>query len=379
MKKIKILFLIDTIHGVGGTEKHLSQLVTSLDKDRFSCTVVPFFCGDNADSFIRRIEGHDVAFRYIPVGKMYSPSGIRRAIELGKLIRKQHFDLVQTFHFKSDTYGVLVSRASGVSRIISSRRDTGELKTPLQIGLNRTVNPLITRYIAVADAVADRLARTEKIPRGRITTVYNGVELPRLPEEGELRALRAEFGIPEGAFVVGSVAHMRDEKGYGVFFRAIEKLKARAPGIRAVIVGRVFPQYPPMVEKMGISDSVLFVGHTDRVGDYISIMDVACLTAVRNEGLSNAILEEMALAKPVVATTVGGSPELIIQDRTGFLVPPGDVDALADAIWTLHEDRELLARMGAAARARVETDFTVPAMMSNMERIYFDVLDGRAW
>ena len=325
MKKIKILFLIDTIHGVGGTEKHLSQVVTCLNKDRFSCTVVPFFCGKNADSFIRRIEGQDVAFRYIPVGKMYSPNGILRAIELRRLIRDQQFDIVQTFHFKSDTYGVLVSRASGVHRIISSRRDTGELKTPNQIRLNKMVNKLITRYIAVADAVAERLARTEAIPRQRITTVYNGVELPPLRDDGELRALRAEFGIPGDAFVVGSVAHMRAEKGYDVFFRAIEKLKAQVPGIKAVIVGRVFPQYPPMVEKMGISDDVLFVGHTDRVRDYTSIMDVACLTAVRNEGLSNAILEEMALAKPVVATTVGGSPELVVQDRTGFLVPPGDV------------------------------------------------------
>jgi len=378
MKKIKILFLIDTIHGVGGTEKHLSQVVTCLNKDRFSCTVVPFFCGKNADSFIRRIEGQDVAFRHIPVGKMYSPNGILRAIELRRLIRDQQFDIVQTFHFKSDTYGVLVSRASGVHRIISSRRDTGELKTPNQIRLNKMVNKLITRYIAVADAVAERLARTEAIPRQRITTVYNGVELPPLRDDGELRALRAEFGIPDDAFVVGSVAHMRAEKGYDVFFQAIEKLKARVPGIKAVIVGRVFPQYPPMVEKMGISDNVLFVGHTDRVRDYTSIMDVACLTAVRNEGLSNAILEEMALAKPVVATTVGGSPELVVQDRTGFLVPPGNADALIDAIWTLHEDRELLARMGAAARSRVESDFTVPTMMNNMERIYLDVLEREA-
>jgi glycosyltransferase involved in cell wall biosynthesis len=237
---------------------------------------------------------------------------------------------------------------------------------------------LITRYIAVADAVAERLARTEAIPRQLITTVYNGVELPPLRDDGELRALRAEFGIPDDAFVVGSVAHMRAEKGYDVFFQAIEKLKARVPGIKAVIVGRVFPQYPPMVEKMGISDNVLFVGHTDRVRDYTSIMDVACLTAVRNEGLSNAILEEMALAKPVVATTVGGSPELVVQDRTGFLVPPGNADALIDAIWTLHEDRELLARMGAAARSRVESDFTVPTMMDNMERLYLDVLEREA-
>ena len=205
MKKINILFLIDTIHGVGGTEKHLAQLVTYLNKDKFSCTVVPFFCGKNADSFIRRIEGQDVRFEYIPVRRIYAPNGIRRALELRRLIKSERFDIVQTFHFKSDTYGVLVSRASGVRKIISSRRDTGELKTAPQLLLNKMVNRLITRYIAVADAIAERIARTEGIPRHLFKTIYNGVELPPLPDGDALRELRAEFGIAHDAFVVGSV------------------------------------------------------------------------------------------------------------------------------------------------------------------------------
>jgi glycosyltransferase involved in cell wall biosynthesis len=378
MRKINILYLIDTIHGVGGTEKHLSQLVTCLNKDRFSCAVVSFLCGVNAKSFINRIEGRDVHFAYMPLRKFYGPQGIVRAWELRRLIKERNIDIVQTFHFTSDTYGVLVARLSGVRTVVSSRRDTGELKKPHQILLNRMVNPLITRYIAVADAIADRLARTEGIPRALLKTVYNGVELPDPYDDARKRALRTEFGIAHDDFVVGSVAHMRPEKGYDVLLEAVASLRERMGGIKLVIVGRVFPQYPPMVADLGIEDHVLFVGHTDRVRDYISTMDVACLAAVRNEGLSNAILEEMALAKPVIATTVGGSPELVAHDETGLLVPPGDVDAMAGAILRLHDDRDLLRRMGQTARRRVEDEFTVPKMMETMERLYLDLVDREA-
>lgn len=374
MKTINILYLIDSIHGMGGTEKHLSQLVTHLNKSRFRCSIITFIYGKDGKSFLDRITGHDILFIHLPIGRFYSPTSIPNVVRLWRFIREKEIDLVQTFHFTSDTFGVLISRLAGVSRIISSKRDTGALKGKHHLFLHRLVNPLISKHTAVADAVADRVSELEKIHRDSIKITYNGIELPELPFLCGTETLRKKYKISKEDFVVGSVAHMRPEKGYDVFLRAIRELRLEKKRIKALIVGRVFPRYTESVKKEGIEDDVIFAGHTDKVKEHISIMDVACLTAVRNEGLSNAILEEMALAKPVVATKIGGSPELVIHNKTGILIEPGDVEGLVMALSRLYEDRELGRRMGEEGRRRVEQDFGIDRMVQTMENLYTDMM-----
>jgi glycosyltransferase involved in cell wall biosynthesis len=127
-------------------------------------------------------------------------------------------------------------------------------------------------------------------------------------------------------------------------------------------------------KKNGLLEKTMFTGYVDDVRPYIQSMDVACLTPKENEGLSNVILEEMAMGKPVIATDVGGNAELVVDGVTGFIIEPGDKHALARRIMSLHQNHALRESMGFEGRKRVEEHFTIQTMIKNMEAFYFDLL-----
>jgi len=379
-KKVNILFFIDMLESIGGTEKHLFQLVTSLDRNKFSCMVCPFAPRDS--EIIRKIKGNGISVIPIPVSRYYSFNAYWQAFKIRKLIRENKIDIVQTFHFQSDTYGVIVSKLSGVGHIISSRRDTGDLKKPLHIFLNRAANKFIDVFIVVANAIGNRIKMTEGVHPAKIITIYNGVNETQLNFENDIDVVKkkAELGISAESFVIGKVAWFRPEKGYQIFFEAIKKVKPFIKDLKVLAVGSgvlrgYFEQY---CENNGLRSTVIFkVTSNDKIKELISVMDIACLTPISNEGLSNAILEEMALARPVIATSVGGNAELVVDGETGIIVPPNDPNRLADAMIKLYKNPELRKAMGAKGRERVKTYFTLERMLKKMEDLYISLMEEK--
>ncbi len=358
----------------GGTEKHLYTLAAGIDKERFNVSICYFKGGERFIQYGKQELGIDLVG--LKLERIYSIEAFRQMFKLVKIIRDRKIDIVQTFHFKSDTYGVLISKLAGVSKIISSRRDMGDLKKPRQIFLNKLMNRFINRHIMVCDAVGNRFHEIEGIPKDKMITLYNGVDLARFNPGNKPRKSREELGIEEGDFVVGTVAHFRPEKAYHIFFEGIKKIRHSIGNLKVITLGggSTREYFEAYCRENDLNGLVRFIGHVEDVENYLPFMDVFCMVPNKNEGFSNSILEAMAMGKPVIATDVGGNKESVAHNETGFIIPPDNSELLAEFILKLHADPEMRLNMGKKARKRAEEVFPLELMISGHEDLYEGIL-----
>lgn len=329
-------------------------------------------------SLIKHIEESGTPVIHIPVGRYYTWDAIEKGFLLSKFIKANKIDLVQTYHFKSDTYGALIARLSGVKKLISSKRDTGDLKPPFHFFLNRLVNPLVKGFIVVADAVGRVVSEKEKISSAKLTTIYNGVDLKKFQPPGKEASIlcKKKLGFEGSDFIIGTVAWFRPEKNYSVFFNAVETLGRIIPNIKVIAVGDgpLLNTFKELSEIKGFSKFTLFPGGVDDVIPYLNAMDVACLVPSGNEGFSNSILEKMATGLPLVVTDIGGNSEAVVNGYNGIVIPPNDSRALAEAITELYLHPEKRKAMGANSRKRVEEVFSIEKMVQQHEEFYEKIM-----
>ena len=370
--KINILFAIDYFHRTGGTEKHLAQLVRLLSRDTFKCSVVVFDLGANA--LIDGMRAAGVPVRHVPVQRIYTPNALRRATELAGIIKRDNVDIVQTFHQTSDTFAAIVAKLSGVKCIISSKRDTGQLKRPVHIFLNRRLKFLFDRTIVVADAVGEAVVATEHIDRSRITRIYNGVDTVEFspPNTREAAAARSRLRFGDGDFVVGMVAGFRPEKNYDIFFQGAVKAMTVIPSLKVLAVGGgpLLERFRALYDIEGLRSRIVFTGETEDVAQYLKAMDVGCLIPGKNEGFSNAVLEKMATGLPMIVTEVGGNAEAVIDGENGIVIPPADCEAFRAALVRMHSDPTARLAMGRRSRELVEQRYSLQDMCRKHEALY---------
>jgi len=369
-ERINILYIIDQLRGMAGTERHLLYLVSRLNKERYNCYIGTFDGGRGAMPQAIRESG--IPMLDLGLNRIYSPDAPLKALRLWRFIRKKKIDLVQTYHFKSDTFGVLVARLSGVTSIISSKRDMGDLKSPRQIMLSNIMNRYIDNYISVCDKVGRKFHELENISMDKMLTIYNGVDLQRFdPGKGSIKS-RKDMGFKKTDFIVGTTAIFRPEKAYHILFEAIEKVSPQIKNLKIMIMG-FGPRYDYFVNycnSRSLKDVVRFMGRVNDVENYLPIMDVFCLVPNRNEGFSNAILEAMAMGRPIIATDIGGNAEAVVDNETGFIIPPDNSDELASRIMLLYENAAKRREMGEKARQRAIEVFSLEAMIKRHEDLY---------
>jgi glycosyltransferase involved in cell wall biosynthesis len=374
IRKIRIMFIIDHLYGRsgGGTENHLYYLSSFLDKERFECLIVAFDTGDTP--LTRKIKEQGVQIIHLEVGKYYTLHAIRQAFILADLIRKHQVDIVQTFHFKSDTYAVLVAKLTGCKNIISSKRDVGDTKTKWHYFLNRLLGRFIDYYIVVADRVGIVVSEKEKVPHLKITTIYNGVDVDNFqpPSREEYLVARRKCGISEQDIVFGMVAVFRPEKNHDILLNGFEKSLQNCDNIKLMVVGGgpLLDHYRIYCKKSGLTEKVIFTDATPDVRQYLMAFDVACLVPGSNEGFSNSILEKMSMGLPLIVTDVGGNVEAVINGHNGIVIPPYDSSKLADAIVYLYTHPEKRKEMGMCSRKRIEQKFSLEKMIKNYENYY---------
>lgn len=371
-ERIKILFIIDYFHRTGGTEKHLAQLVTGLPGNEFSCSIVVFDLGTN--SLLDDLRRRGVPIISLPVKREYVPNAALQGWRLARLVRRNRYDIVQTMHQKADTYGALIAWLSGCRRLVSSKRDTGELRRPWHSFLNRRLRPLFRAYIMVADAVGAAVIARDRLPRARVLTIYNGVNTERFrsPSVRERAEARARLGVAAEDFLVGMVAGFRPEKNHEVFFDGLRPVLSRVPSLKVLAVGGgpELARFQREIAATELGARTTFTGPVDDVLPYLWAMDVGCLTPGSNEGFSNAVLEQMAVGLPMVVTDVGGNCEAVVDGESGRLVKASDSAALARALIDLHLNPATREAMGHAARRRTEEKFSLQQMCAEHASLY---------
>ena len=371
-RPINILYLIDFWASPGGTERHLSYLVTNLDTSRFRCHVVVFNYQPNALVDQARAKGIEII--HLPVARYYTPHALVQAFRLARFIRERNIEVVQTFHYKSDVYGAIVARLAGVRHIVASKRDAADYKGAFRFLMHKLVRPITRRYIAVSEVVADVIRNKEGVENQRISIIYNGVDLGRyhVPDDAEREEAKRRLGFEPNDFVIGMSAWFRPEKDHQLLFDAFRDVLARAPETRLVLVGNgpQFDHYQNWVASQPFAEKVRFAGAVDDVRPFLHGMDVACLVPKMNEGFSNSVLEKMASGLPVIVTDIGGNKEAVAHNVNGFVIAPGDRRALVAHLMTLHDRPEIRARMADASRTRVEELFSLESMIDRHAALY---------
>ncbi|MGH7494846.1 MAG: glycosyltransferase [bacterium] len=367
--------MIDHLHGFGGTEKHLYHLVQHLDQEKFSCYLMVM---DGAPAVLRLYQEKGCRVLPYALERIYGRQALRLARELMRFLKEERIDVVQTFHFGSDTLGAMVSRLAGAPILISSRRDLGSYRTGCLKLIDRMIYPLFHHYISVCGAVSTTLI-ADGIPRDRITEIPNGVDLSDWPAPAEYSsaAIRQRLNLDREAFVIGNLSHFRPEKGHATFFAAIRRVSAHIPNLKVLALGSGKERIEPLIQQDSILKKIVVVDKVADAREYLPAFDLACLTPTMNEGFSNALIEEMAAGIPVIATDVGGNREAVVEGETGFIVKPGDDEAITARIIELYHNPELRRTMGAKARKRVEEQFSLEKMLARMENLYRSLLERR--
>jgi len=267
------------------------------------------------------------------------------------------YHIMHTFNNKAVSNGLRACKGLP-TKVICYRGIVGAVGFLDPMSWMRYLNPRIDRIVCVAEAIRQYFLHMQpaflRMPAERPVTIHKGHELAWYTATP---ADLTDYGIPEGAFVVGCTANYRPRKGIDYLIDAIEALPADAQ-VHLVLIGYMDAEkLTARIEKSPIGDRIHRVGYVDNAPELSAACDVFCMPSTKREGLARAIIEAMAYRVPPVVTDAGGSPELVVDGVSGFVVPPRDAQGLADAIEKLYRDKDLRQRMGEAARERIATDF----------------------
>jgi sugar transferase (PEP-CTERM/EpsH1 system associated) len=277
---------------------------------------------------------------------------------------------------------VIGARLAGVPVVIQSEhgRDLGDLDGlhRRRIRVRRLLAPFIDLHVVVSVHLQRWLLERVRVRPDKVRIVRNGVDATRFQPLLQRDRLRDQYGYGPSDVVFGAVGRLTPVKDYGALLEAFHVVSTCHPHGRLIVVGDG-PQRPVLEEQVrrrGLADHVRLVGHRDDVTQCLGIMDVFVHPSLM-EGMSNAVLEAMAVALPVVATAVGGTPEIVEHGRTGLLVPPATPSALCDAMRSYGASESTRMAHGAAGRERVETHYPLTKMIAGYTDVYREALARR--
>jgi len=364
-KRLRVLLLVDQLSGLGGgAEVFLVGLATHLPRERFEVSV----CATRAVARGPLAEILDAgAVPYIALGRR-SRWDLLRMRRLAALLSSGRFDIVHAHKFGSNVWGTLFGRACRIPVVIAHEHTWSYKGQPLRKWIDgRVVGPLATRFIAVSDADAARMVEQEKVAPEKVVVMPTGyVARPLMPDTD----LRSELGLTAETPLVGTAVVFRPQKALEVLLEAHARLLRSMPDVHLAIAGDgpTRAEVERRARELSLDGHVHFLGHRDDVDAILRSFDVAALSS-DFEGSPLFVLECMANGTPIVATAVGGIPQMVLDGETGVLVPPRDPEALAGAVGRLLVDPERRAMLAAAATNRL-TDYRIDGVARRFADLY---------
>ncbi len=355
---------------LGGTEKHVLHLAAALGNDVTSVVAAPE--GEATALF----DAAGVSYRAInPLGA--SPSRVRGFLRGYRAILRELDEQggISLLHVHAGVEYALAARlARKTPPIVFTIHGYPDSASYIASGF--VANRIADEVICVSDSERRAAARLGFSP-DKLTVVHHGIPRPHATPEAAAE-FRARWGVPDSALVVGTVSRLKRPKGVDSLVRAFARLRATLPDAMLVVVGwgRESSALESLASDLGVRTAVAFTGPLADPAPALEAMDIFVLPSQR-EAFSLAILEAMALGKPVVATRVGGIPELVAHEDTGLLVPARDDEALAAALLELARDAEKRRRLGERGQARFEAHFSIDAMARRTLDVYERVLARR--
>ena len=379
-RKINVLDVRSCRGGGGGPEKTILFSALETDREHFNMSVAYLKSKDDPEFDLHeRAQKLGVeSFYTIDESFKFDIGAMRRLL---KLLREKNIDVYHGHCYKSDLYGLILSRFHKMKLVTTAHGPLASFKFfwasknwRVRYLYDQIDLRLLKHYdlvLMVSDTMREIISRYGVDPQ-RMMWIRNAIDSKYFRRSGAPdAAFRAELGIPPGATVVGAVGRLNGEKDYPNMLRAAQILLKQRPDLYFVIAGKgeLEPELKALAVELGIAQRVIFMGHFHDVRKVFELMDLYVLSSTR-EGLPNTVLEAMAMGVPIVSTDVDGVKEAVSDQREAFLVPAQDSGKLAEGIARMLDDRELRERLARDARAKVETDFSFAHRTRTIENLY---------
>ena len=365
---IRVLHVVSCL-GRGGMEGGVMKLVTGCDPAR----VVADVCSLEPARAFQDLFGEKSHLHEL---KRRSAFDRRMIAAIARVIRERHVDIVHTHAWGTLLEGWIAAHLARAPHFIHGEHGTMELRA-LNVRLQRFLWNRADRLLAVSGELADRMTTRVGVRRDRIEVIPNGVDTERFGQIARQKA-RAALSLPPDAFIVVAIGRLVEVKNYPLLIDAARQLRDYGRDALFLVAGEgpLRSDMEQRISAAGLNDRVRLLGVRNDTPELLAAADAFVLTSW-SEGMSNTILEAMAAGRPVIATRVGGNPELVVENTTGFLVRPDDPAELVHALGTLAGEPELTRDMGERARLRAEREFSLNRMIARYTAIYEGVATGR--
>jgi glycosyltransferase involved in cell wall biosynthesis len=362
---VKALFLCQSLN-VGGAEELILGASRALPEVGVEAEVVALTRrGPIADE----IEAAGVPLHL--VAGQPGPRDPAAFVRLVRLLRREQPDVVHTFLIVAGIYGRLAAFAAGVPLVLAAEQNVYTRKPRRHALMERALALRTYRVVACCDVVGRYYRQQVGVPASKVEVIYNAVRFGRPPQPTDRETARFALRLPPETLVLGTLGRLTEQKGQRTLLQAVATLAGDLPDLVLFLAGTgpLRDALEAEATRLGIADRVRFLGvRRDRATLYAA-MDIFVLPS-RWEGLSLALVEAMGAGSAVVATDVGGNPEVVRDGRTGLLVPPADAGALAAAIGKLAGDPALRWSLGTAAAADARDRFSIDQHVAQLAALY---------
>lgn len=374
-KPLRVLQLVLSL-AIGGTEKLVYDLVHRVDK----CLVVPVVCClDEFGHFGKELQrdGYQVCILNRKPGIDWGL--IRR---LNAIIQQEKIDVIHAHQYTPYFYGLLASLYTKLSMFTKAPKlvftEHGRFY-PEQKKLKRTIaNPVLSLFtdeiVTISESTKSSLIKYENFPAHRIKVVYNGIELSRFSQKIDTVAKKQSLGLSPDARVIGIVARLDPIKNHAMLLRAFKRVLQHIPDTYLLIIGDGPEEQniKAFARLLDVNDNTIFLGARKDVSELLHVFDVFALSSF-SEGTSVTLLEAMGAGVPIVATKVGGNPEVIKNQESGYLVPSDNDQEMATMLIKLLQDKKARQRMGQAGQKRGYDMFSLDKMVNAYTELYLKV------
>ncbi|MFN3197028.1 MAG: glycosyltransferase [Bradymonadia bacterium] len=366
---IGVMHVVHTLN-VGGAEKLVHDLALAVDRQRFRPVVA---CLDEGGALEAGLKAEG-----IPVEILHRAPGLRPDV-VGRLAAacvKHRIDVIHAHQYTPFFYGLLAGRLAGWKRCLLTEhgRHFPDVRKPKRVAANQLLWRLNGATVAVSEFTRQALIDNDGFPPHHVRVLYNGIDTRRFDDLPPRDDIRASLGVTPDTPVVGICARMSPEKNLPLLVDAFARLRQVQPEAVLLLAGDgpARADVEQRASALDLGDAVRFLGFRKDVPALVTAYDVFALSSL-TEGTSVTLLEAMYGRCPVVATAVGGNPEIVADGETGVLVPSEDVETFAGALVHMFEDRDEALRMGVRGRARVQAHFTFDGMVKAYEDLYTDL------